>query len=569
MRYTCPLICASVLLISGAYAQTTRRLDLQHATVFLNGALLENTATLELKEGENQITFTNVAYYVNTQNIIINATNGVAVESSTYQNAIAPDATETPLARKLQDSIAADERKKIPLNNKLASINDQLKLLETDISDNSDDSKGASVEEIGKMIDLIAKKKEALLNESNKATDQLNKLIAQINQYNDRITKERERNVVPGGELVVKLYARTATTSQITVKYTINTAGWSPAYDVWVDNVNSPMKLYYKANIHQNTGIDWTNVKLTLSTGNPQEGMQLPTISPWHLSLSAPPPPPTASNGQVVTAYKRPLVEAYESRALMASPTTTSLEVVSLTPGVYQQERGAASTSSMIEDRQAASSMNSYVAVDNSGVNTTFDIELPYTIPNDNQQHFVAVKEYSVPATYRYFSIPKLDRDAFLRAEVASWNELSLLPGPTNIFYEGTYIGQGSIDPRTIQDTMYVSLGRDKKIVIKREQDKQFHSIKKSADEDRDANAFIITVRNSRKESAIVQVQDQLPVSNDKELAVDDVDLGGGDYDTATGTITWTVALKAGESRKLTFSYSIRHPRDRQLIGMR
>jgi uncharacterized protein (TIGR02231 family) len=258
----------------------------------------------------------------------------------------------------------------------------------------------------------------------------------------------------------------------------------------------------------------------------------------------------------------------------------TTTDLVALTPGVYQARRmadissdgGRASGNTYVVDgvqMQQAASMNNYVAVDNSGVSTSFEIDVPYTIPTDGQQHMVAVKEYDIQATYQYYAIPKMDRDAFLQAEITSWNDLNLMPGPTNIFYEGTYIGQGYIDPRTIKDTMLLSLGRDKKIIVKREQDKKIHSVKWIGGSQQEAFAYNITVRNTRKEPITIILNDQLPISNDKEIVVDDVEMGNAAYDEATGTMAWVVTLKPNETQKLSFSYTIKHPKERQLIGMR
>ena len=579
MKHTFSLLCCALAVCStGGMAQTINKMNLEHATVFLSGALMESSATINLKQGENEVTLTNIANAVNSQSIIINATNGVAVASSSYQNSGSPVATTSPLINKMLDTLESLYEKRGPVVNKISSIDDQLKLLQTDITENGDDKPNPGADELTKMIELINRKKEALLNEKDKQSKILGKITQRITYLNNRMTEEQGKIGQQGGQLQVKFYAREAGQSKITVKYITPNAGWSPAYDIWADDVNSPIKLYYNANIHQNCGINWEKVRLTLSTGNPQEGMQPPSINSWYMSLSAPPPPPVAP----VTANKKALVNnnqqwntttssmSISQQELSTLPTTSSEDIVSITPGLYQNSRGALiEAAGARAQQQQMASMTNYVAVDNSGVNTTFDIELPYSIPNDGQQHYVAVKEYNVPASYKYFSIPKMDKDAFLQADITRWNDLNLLPGPTNIFYEGTYIGQGNIDPRTIQDTMQLSLGRDKKIVIKREQDKKMHTIKKSGTTEEETYAYNITVRNNRNEPVTILVEDQLPVSNDKDLQITDVNLNGGDLDPATGTITWTTSFKANETKKITFGYTIKHPKDRQLIGMR
>ncbi len=557
---------------------TPIKLNLEHATVFLNGALLENTATVNMAKGDNEIVFTNVAATVNTQSIVINATNGVAVASSTFSTNYQPVATPSKIVTRLQDSIDMIGQKKVPINIKIAVIDDQLKLLQTDITETGDNKPAPSTDEIAKMIALIARKKEALLLDRQKQVEQSQRIDLRIAALNAKISEEAGKGAVPGGQLSVKLYAREATTSNITIKYVVTNAGWSPAYDIWADDVKSPIRLYYKANIYQGTGIKWDKVRLTLSTGNPQEGMQPPVISPWYLSLTAPPQPVvtelTTTTTTKTVAYRRPLIDKYQNNSVMTSvsrsalPTTSTTDLVSLTPGIYQSKRGADVNSDYGRTQQVAS-MTNYVAVDNSGVNTTFDIDVPYSIPCDGQQHAVSVKEYEVPATYQYYAVPKMDRDAFLQAEITSWSDLSLMPGPTNIFYEGTYIGQGNIDPRTIKDTMYLSLGRDKKIVIKREQDKKLHAVKKTSENEQETFTYNTTVRNTRKEPMTIFVNDQLPVSNDKDLVIEKAEGGSGDYDPTSGTVAWIVTLKPNETKKLSFSYTIKHPKERDVVGMR
>src|SRR5690606_25436818 len=139
---------------------------------------------------------------------------------------------------------------------------------------------------------------------------------------------------------------------------------------------------------------------------------------------------------------------------------------------------------------------------------------LPYTIPSDGKQHNVAVKTAQLNATYRYYTVPKLDRDAFLQARITGWEDLNLLPASTNIFYEGTYVGQGYIDVRNVKDTMNLSLGRDKKIVVRRERDKELRTVKTIGSNVKETYVYKISVRNTRNKAIDVVVMDQVPISN-------------------------------------------------------
>ena len=240
----------------------------------------------------------------------------------------------------------------------------------------------------------------------------------------------------------------------------------------------------------------------------------------------------------------------------------------SVTGAATMQWSGSASQSVGEDAFTSVSTMNEYVAVDNAGINTTFDIDIPYTIPSDGQQHLVSVKKYEAPATYQYFAAPKADKDAFLEAKITHWEDFNMLPGTTNIFYEGTYIGQGAIDMRTVIDTMSVSLGRDKKIIIKREQDVKLRSVKQIGTNVRETFGYNITVRNTRKEAITILLQDQMPVSNDKDIELEDKETSGADYNETTGILQWTVTVKPNETKTIPFGYTLKYPKGKRLTGL-
>ena len=67
-------------------AQTKQKVDIESATVFLNGAELFSKTKINLPAGESEILFTNIAGNVNQQSLNIGAGSGVVVQSATFQN---------------------------------------------------------------------------------------------------------------------------------------------------------------------------------------------------------------------------------------------------------------------------------------------------------------------------------------------------------------------------------------------------------------------------------------------------------------------------------------------------
>ena len=533
-------VVAMVCFTTVAHAQTQQRLNIDAATVFLSGAELTSSAKINLVKGENELLFTNVAGDVNSQSLTVKATNGVVVECATFQNNFLAAESLSPKAKELKDSIELLKENKELTGNKIKVLNEQLTVLK-DNGKVGGANTGLSVAELVKMLDLINVRMEGYLNQRSKLEEQQKKTDERIVKLTKQLDEEQKKDYQPGGQLLVKFYAKEATSTSVSIDYVVPHAGWSPTYDIMADDANSPVKLFYKANIYQNSGVKWNNIRLSLSTGNPQEGVDAPVMSPWNLSFYTPP------------VYNRTNASA---------------------PRMYQKsmraEGDAVSAGAASDLKAEETSINNYVSVDNAGINTNFDIDLPYTIPSDGQQHLVAIKKYDVPASYRYFVVPKMDKDAFLQAQITGWEDLNLLPGQTNIFYEGTYVGQGYMDVRNVKDTMTISLGRDKKIVVKREQDKKLRSVKTIGTNIRETFAYTISIRNTRKEKINLTVQDQQPVSNDKDIVLEDKTTGdASEYDEATGIMKWNVSLAPNESKSISFGYTVKYPKGKTITGLR
>ncbi|HEY9176752.1 MAG TPA: DUF4139 domain-containing protein [Flavipsychrobacter sp.] len=526
--------CAICLYSLPGIAQTKQKVDIESATVFLNGAELFSKAKVNLPAGESEILFTNIAGNVNQQSLNIGAGSGVVVQSATFQNNFLREENLSPRAKEIKDSIQNLEKNRSTINNEMESVNEQVTIIKQNRQVNGANT-GLSTTELVKMLDLVKARMAKLLDEKDALAVDLKKTDERLTKLRQQLQEEQQRDFQPGGQLLVKFYSTKATTSNITISYVVPNAGWTPSYDLRVDELGGPVKLYYKAHVYQNSGVAWDKIKLSLSTGNPNEGAEAPVLNPWYLQFYMPRP------------------YAYQNKTLMKEemqkmPSRATSDIAETSAGAYQP-----------------TTMDEYVQTDNSGINTVFDIDLPYTIPSDGQQHNVAIKSAELPATYRYYAVPKVDRDAFLQAQITGWEELDLLPAQTNIFYEGTYVGQGYIDVRNVKDTMNLSLGRDKKIVVRRERDKELRSVKTIGTNVREAFVYKISVRNTRNKPVDIVVMDQIPISNDKDIEVEDKSYKGGEYNETTGAVTWKLQLKPNETRELVVGYSVKYPKGKQV----
>ena len=179
----------------------------------------------------------------------------------------------------------------------------------------------------------------------------------------------------------------------------------------------------------------------------------------------------------------------------------------------------------------------------------------------------VEIKQYNLNATYHYITIPKLEKSVFLLAGITRWEDLNILAGEVNIYYAGAYVGKSYITPETTSDTLNFSLGMDKRIVVKRTRIKDSSATKWIGTNKTQTFGWEISLHNSQNDSISLDVFDQVPLSSDKDIVVTPVNLGGAKEDDG-GKLTWRVSLAAGETKKLTFTYSLKYPKDKTISNL-
>lgn len=192
---------------------------------------------------------------------------------------------------------------------------------------------------------------------------------------------------------------------------------------------------------------------------------------------------------------------------------------------------------------------------------TEFEISEKYTIPSNGKNYAINIEEYEMPTDYNYATVPKLDKDAFLFAAITDWEDLSLLDGEANLYFEGKYLGKTLLQPSIIADTMNVSLGRDQSIGIKRDKIKDFSKKQFLGNKRKVNRTYEITVKNNKNEAIEIKVEDQIPISKNNDVVVEIQELSNGQYNEETGKVEWNIKLAAKETKKLKIQYNVQHPK--------
>ncbi|MDB5253368.1 MAG: hypothetical protein JWP27_2537 [Flaviaesturariibacter sp.] len=550
----------SVSLSFSAAAQDTLRGDavLTAATVYLGyGGELVHQARLRVGADTRVVVLRGLSTSVDPNSLQISVPEGVALLSQQFRVAekapkeILPDVRRKPA----EDSFAALKKEIARIDNRIGIESDMLQktgsLIETMVAKPDKNLTGG---DLLKLIETytarIEKAKTNIFNLQARRTE-LEELVGSV-QGRSQVTKAAP---VAGyeGELVLQVLPSIAQDLPVSISYYTQRAGWSAVYDIRVNSKTNKVKMVYKASVAQTSGIDWKKAKLTLSTGTPSFGVEAPVLSPWLLQLYVP---------SVYNEMKDAAARSNLQRNTINSLKSPSLDEVVVT-ALQGKVPGLTASTTTIDP----STLGQFTTFNPGGLQNSYEIDLPYDIPADGTLRSVTIKSLEMDCRLKNYAVPRVTGEAFLLAEVANWQNLDLLPGAANIIMDETYVGKTAIDPNTTNDTLNLSLGRDRRIALNRVLVKEMSGAKASGASTRQTYTYELTVKNNKLSDASVLLKDQYPLSNVKEMDVKLEEGGGAAVNVETGVLTWMLTLKPGESRKVRFTYSITAPKDKKIVN--
>lgn len=523
------------------FAQTDKPVEskISRVTVFLNRAQVTREVKTRVEAGKTNIILNGLTSQLDQQSIQVSGKGNFIILGISHNQNYLNEFNVPKALRLLKDSMEFYNRQLVLEHSRLDILGkeEQLILNNQKIGGTQ---QNLSVAELKAMADFyrtrlteIGVAKILSAEKTTKLSNHFNRLSAQVNERNELYSRNTS-------EIVISVSSEAGSSAELDVNYVVANAGWFPVYDLRAVNTKSPVQLNYKANVFQSTGEQWNNVKLRLSTANPSLGGFKPELAAWYLDF----------------------YQTHVSRAL--SGKVPGLRVRSMDKKAKEEDE----TVEAVFSEPVAETISDYTSTIQTSLNTEFEIGLPYTVLSAAKPTTVDVRNYEMKADYEYSVAPKLDGDAFLMARATGWEDFNLLPGEANVFFEGTFVGKSYIDPNNIKDTLAVSLGRDKRIVVKREKLKDYTTRKLIGGNQRDSYAWEVSVRNTKNEVVKTTVEDQVPVSQNSQIEVTISDVGGAKYNKDTGKLVWTMTLQPNETKKVVFKYEVKYPKDKQISGL-
>lgn len=596
--------------------------DVNEVTVFLDGAQVIRNKTINLTKGKTIVKFVNLSPFIDAKSIQVKAIGDLTVLSVNHQQNFLDKMEKSAQLMNLEKQLETIEDKIKLETTLLKIIDDQLGFLEAN-KDIGGKNEQVNISNLQQTSEFYGKQLTSLKMKEIERTKTLKTFMNQKDDLQKQLNTLSAKKEYPTGEVLVKVDAQQANRFSLELSYMVENAGWFPSYDIRAKNIDEPVQIIYKANVRQDTKVNWDNVKLTFSSADPNESGLAPELKTYYLNYNTQPPTykltSNSVRGQVMDQQGEPVVGAYvmvdgttigtvtnaQGSYSITVPNNSTKLSFSFIGFITQTRRvsGEVMNVAMKEDKvtlneiavvgngnrtMSSSALQGRVAgisierskykvrgskslavpfaqVENQ-TSIDFEIKTPYTISSDNKNYTVDMALYDLPAFYQYYCVPKVDKNAFLIANIVNWEKYNLLEGEANLFFEDTYVGKTILDVRYATDTLEISLGRDKKVAVQRDKvknyiDKRFIGSNKEA-----TLAWKTTVKNNKSQEINMIVLDQVPVSTTEEIEVNVQNVSGAKHNLENGEIKWEFKLKPSDKKELDLKYAVKYPKNRNLI---
>lgn len=442
------------------------------------------------------------------------------------------------LQNKLRD-LRTEEQKLLDNLSVLKSQKDFVDTLRNSIARESRPAtagRSGNIQEWEKLLAFNERKLQSLYAEIRGTNSELTEIRNKVEAVEREIRDSQAYSRKMQKNVLVTVQADKPTMLNIEVSYLVVGARWTPTYEARVRSGSSSLQLVYSALVRQNTGEEWKDVELTLSTARPSVGGKAPSLFPWYIDIFQPPP---------ISPMVRKSQELRPAQDLaMEGKIRSEIQAYEMVTPIADVEQQVTSVS--------------------------FKVPVKGNVPSDNADHKVSLRMIELTTEMKYLAVPKLSSHAYLTVKTKNHTDYPFLRGAMNVFFDNAYVSSSSIETIMPGDEFELGIGADERIRIERKLVNRFTEYTGTFTKKTKVQyEYLIKIENTKIEAIDLDLSDQIPVSKNEKIVVEISSPSLRDRKPdADGILRWQLRLSAGEKRDLKLHYSVEYPSDLRVIGL-
>ncbi|MCD4818264.1 MAG: mucoidy inhibitor MuiA family protein [Candidatus Cloacimonetes bacterium] len=546
----------SLLLITCVFAEESFKIledKITDVVVYPNQAMITRTANITLEKGLHKLIFDKIPSKYEEESIQVKGFGNAEIKDikkvTDFKKAEVDERRKALIDQieKFTDDIRIHQDELGLINEEKNVIKDIMKKITS--TSNKDEKTELDPLKWRKMVDFYKQEQAALIKKIRKEEKIIQNLDKEKQKVQDQLNQLGYNAHKSRKQIEVLIEATKSGKISLQLSYLVYNSSWQPKYDIRVSSDNKIMQLTYKSEIRQNTGEDWKDVNLKISTAQPQIGGEHPELNPWRLNIFEP---------QVYSKKRSKGKGAYQELQMI---NTMQLGVAGGNEQNFEIDG--------FLDEDASSMAITTSNLSNNLTSSVFEISGVKTILADNQEYSVTISINDFPANFRYSTVPKLSEHAFLKAKVKNTSEFPFLAGSSNIFLDDNFVTSGYFEYAAPSEDFWTFLGVDSGIDIEYKFIKKFTEKKGVLSKKEKVRfEYEIIVKNNKKTEEDIVIWDQIPISSNKEIKIELIE---PEYEkdsnelkiTKEKFLEWHYVIKPAEKITIPLKFSIEYPKNK------
>ena len=562
--------------VFGAEAQVVTG-KVEAVTLYRGQALVTRTVPLDGPVGAVELVVTDLPMHVVAESLFAEAGPGVEVRAVRYRTrAVGEEPREA--VRKLDDDIERVQdllSRSKKMQQLIAKRETYLDKLERFVAPTMSVELAKGVLNADQVKDLAAYGFEARgrnAEESLKLMKEerdLNKDLSMLKRRRAELTADSSRSI---REALLFLQKQRAGNVDVKLSYLVGNAGWSPAYNFRAAPDRRSVAIEYNAIIRQQSGEDWKDVSLVLSTASPALSSQGPGLAPFHVALRRSSGKQVARR-QVAQQYKNTQISLNLARVQMGTNVRYRDNV-----GYNWAMNKAGNEGQLLELQADADALHVLreAPVDLGGPSLSYKLAAHTSVASRSDQQMVRISSTTLASRFYHVATPVLTSYVYREAELKNTAPDALLGGPVSVYLNGRFVGRAEIPTVATGQTFVVGFGADPQLRATRELVDKKERVQGGNREI--SFGYRLVLENYKNAAVTVRVFDRVPVAEreaDLRLTLGEMKDKLADdklylrVERPKGILRWDVDVAAGASgekaRIVAYDYRIAFDRSLEL----
>jgi uncharacterized protein (TIGR02231 family) len=488
---------------------------LSEVRVHPDGAVMHGSAVFKLDKGIHRLQINELPRFAEHSLQLKANHDFTLISKSTKLSSTFTRESNHPHLAKFKSELSSLEEKQNELNLNLESQTVKLRVIQASLDNTSPSSKPTEIEQLSNYASrtILSAGKEVfrMENDLKDIQNTIEKVNQKIDSCLDKLNGRRQ-------QLVLEVELKEACALQFKISFLVpNAANWSTSYNAYASQEATEVKFLQKATIFQTTGLDWNNIKLSLSNAPANFTQQLPPLRPWYIPNYA---------------IRQKTYSAAPGRAeeLMVSPMEDDSQ---------EPSRKLADKSQLFNQR-------------------IYKLPAKQTILSD-ENSVIVLDEFSTKAKFYHKVRPAFNTEVFLVAALQNGDSLFKESGSVDLFLNNQLSGRSFIQITELEELELI-MGANPEIIVERQEVAKNRNNKVFSDLTETYFKYRIRYQNKSKVVQKIRIEDRIPISREDSFSVESLEQGGGDFDSEKGFISWEMELQALQTGALEYGFKVVHP---------